>query len=118
MAKSKSRKSEPKRKTMTPRKAAAPKSVEDGTALIALDPWLEPYAQQLRDRWTHYQWVRSRIDETGGILGPISKGHHFFGFNRGKQGSKAGVWYREWAPARANFASSATSTTGIVVRAT
>ncbi len=83
---------------MTPRKAAAPKSVDDGTALIALDPWLEPYAQQLRDRWTHYQWVRSRIDETGGILGPISKGHHFFGFNRGKQGNKAGVWYREWAP--------------------
>jgi 1,4-alpha-glucan branching enzyme len=75
------------------------KAQADGTALIELDPWLAPFAQQLRDRFAHYQWVRSRIDETGGILGPISQGHHYFGFNRGKQGKKDGVWYREWAPA-------------------
>ena len=34
----------------------------------------------------------------GGLLGPISSGHHFFGFTRGEQGGRAGVWYREWAP--------------------
>ena len=90
MAKSKSEASRQKTKTMKP--------IEDGTALIALDPWLEPFVQQLRDRYAHYRWVRSKIDETGGILGPVSQGHHYFGFNRGKQGSKAGVWYREWAP--------------------
>src|SRR5205085_5488529 len=59
---------------------------------------LEPYAHQLRDRHAHYQWERSRIDESGDILGPVSQGHHYFGFNRGKQGKKSGVWYREWAP--------------------
>src|SRR3954451_25111558 len=84
----------------TPQEA---KPKQDGTALIELDPWLEPYAQALRDRYSHYQWVRSRIDETGGILGPVSLGYQYFGFNRGHDGKgdgkKPGVWYREWAPA-------------------
>jgi 1,4-alpha-glucan branching enzyme len=43
--------------------------------------------------------MRSRIDETGGVLGPISQGHTIFGFNRGKLRTTSGVWYREWAPA-------------------
>jgi 1,4-alpha-glucan branching enzyme len=71
----------------------------DGTGLIALDPWLEPYAQHLRNRHLHYQHVRSTFDAHGGLLGEISQGHHYFGFNRGEHEGKPGVWYREWAPA-------------------
>jgi 1,4-alpha-glucan branching enzyme len=32
-------------------------------------------------------------------MGPISQGHHYFGFNRGEHDGKPGIWYREWAPA-------------------
>jgi 1,4-alpha-glucan branching enzyme len=71
----------------------------DGTDLIRLDPWLEPYAAALRDRWGHYKYVLGKVNETGGLLGPISQGHHYFGFNRGEFHGKPGVWYREWAPA-------------------
>ncbi len=70
----------------------------DGTALIALDPWLEPYAQQLRNRYLHYQHIRSTFDAHGGLLGDISQGHRYFGFNRGENNGETGVWYREWAP--------------------
>ncbi len=71
----------------------------DGTGLIAHDPWLEPYADRLRERYAHYLASRADIDAGGGLLGPISQGHHFFGFNRGERDGQAGVWYREWAPA-------------------
>jgi len=72
---------------------------DDGTALIELDPWLEPFANQLRDRYGYYKRVLSRIDQAGGLLGQISQGHHYFGLNRGQdQGGRPGVWYREWAP--------------------
>jgi 1,4-alpha-glucan branching enzyme len=70
----------------------------DGSALIALDPWLAPYADRLRERIEYYRRVRSHIDQDGGLLGPISQGHHYFGFNRGEQDGRPGVWYREWAP--------------------
>src|SRR5579862_523751 len=71
---------------------------EDGAGLIALDPWLAPYAERLRDRFAHYRWVRDEIERSGGLLGPISQGHRYFGLNRGEHGGKPGVWYREWAP--------------------
>jgi 1,4-alpha-glucan branching enzyme len=71
----------------------------DGTGLIDHDPWLGPYADRLRERYAYYRSVLAEIDRTGGLLGPISQGHHYFGFNRGEQNGKPGVWYREWAPA-------------------
>jgi 1,4-alpha-glucan branching enzyme len=71
----------------------------DGTALIAVDPWLEPYADPLRTRFAHYQKARAQFEPHGGIMGQISQGHRFFGFNRGELWGKPGVWYREWAPA-------------------
>jgi 1,4-alpha-glucan branching enzyme len=66
--------------------------------LISLDPWLAPYADALRRRQGHYMRLRSAIEETGGLLGPISLGCQFFGFNRGEKDGVPGVWYREWAP--------------------
>src|SRR2546421_3852679 len=71
----------------------------DGTALIDLDPWLEPFAEQLRRRYAYYKKVRGKFDSTGGLLGQVSQGHKYFGFNRGELWGKPGVWYREWAPA-------------------
>ena len=66
--------------------------------LIKTDPSLKPYAAQLRERFAHYQRFKSEIEKTGGILGEISQGHRYFGFNRGENDGETGVWYREWAP--------------------
>ncbi len=71
----------------------------DGTGLVAHDPWLEPYADRLRERYAHYRHAREQLEEYGGLLGPLSQGHHYFGLNRGDQDGRSGVWYREWAPA-------------------
>ena len=70
----------------------------DGTALIKTDPLLKPYAAQLRERFAHYRRFKAEIEKTGGILGEISRGHQYFGFNRGENAGETGVWYREWAP--------------------
>src|SRR5215470_16580586 len=72
---------------------------DDGTALIQVDPWLEPYAPKLRERFAYYQSTLKGLESQGGLLGQISQGHHYFGFNRGELWGKPGVWYREWAPA-------------------
>ena len=69
----------------------------DGTGLIDIDPWLEPYRSGLKHRYGHYANMRSRLIG-GDLLGPVSKGHYFFGLNRGEQDGEPGVWYREWAP--------------------
>ena len=74
------------------------KEQPDGTGLIASDPWLGPYADQLRKRYAHYQQMLELIEKAGGLLGPVSQGHHYFGLNRGRHNGKTGVWYREWAP--------------------
>src|ERR1700733_13217060 len=70
----------------------------DAQKLLAIDPWLEPYADRLRERCGYFREVISRLDATGGLLGQVSRGHHYFGFNRGELWGKPGVWYREWAP--------------------
>ena len=70
----------------------------DGTALINTDPLLKPYTAQLRERFAHYQRFKTEIEKTGGLLGEISQGYRYFGFNRGERTGETGVWYREWAP--------------------
>lgn len=68
-------------------------------ALIKLDPLLKPYATQLRQRYARYLQRKSEIEDAerqgGGILGQISQGHRYFGFNP----CGTGICYREWAPA-------------------
>ncbi len=71
---------------------------DDGTGLVLQDPWLEPYTQQLRQRHAYYKRALGQFEATGGLLGQISQGHHYLGFNRGEQDGQPGVWYREWAP--------------------
>ena len=70
----------------------------DGTSLRKTDPLLKPYTFQLRQRFTHYQRYKATIKKTGGILGEISQGYNYFGFNIGKNVNETGIWYREWAP--------------------
>jgi 1,4-alpha-glucan branching enzyme len=75
----------------------------DGTALVDIDPWLKPYAPALRDRHTRYTKTRATYAPGGGLLGDVSRGHTYFGFNPGQHNGQhtgqPGIWYREWAPA-------------------
>lgn len=69
-------------------------------ALIKLDPLLKPYATQLCQRYARYLQRKSEIEDAdlqggGGLLGQISQGHRYFGFNP----CGTGICYREWAPA-------------------
>ena len=70
----------------------------DGTGLIGLDPWLEPYRDALKHRYGHFEWMKAHLPPDP------SRGHHYLGFNRGELNGVLGLWYREWAPgARALF---------------
>ena len=70
----------------------------DGTGLIESDPWLEPYADALRRRYDNYQAALQRIRRASGTLDACTRGHEYFGLNRGQRDGEPGVWYREWAP--------------------
>lgn len=71
----------------------------DGTGLIDVDPWLEPYADALRRRYAKYQDTLRRIVSEVGSLDVLTRGYEYFGLNRGEHEGRPGVWYREWAPA-------------------
>ena len=86
------------------RKQGLTKNRIDGTALIDTDPLLKPYRTQLHERFVHYQHFKAEIEKTGGVLGVISQGHRYFGFNRGEHEGETGVWYREWAPSAERLA--------------
>ncbi|KAI9774824.1 MAG: alpha-1,4-glucan branching enzyme [Geoglossum simile] len=67
----------------------------DGTGVVQLDPWLRPYADALRSRYSKAQsWVK-KIDETEGGLENFSRGFERYGFNVHENGD---ITYREWAP--------------------
>jgi 1,4-alpha-glucan branching enzyme len=63
------------------------------------DPWLEPHRAALERREHHYGTTLYEIEQHGGLLGPISQGHRYFGLHKGENHGRPGVWYREWAPA-------------------
>lgn len=73
-------------------------AAQDGTDIARWDPLLRLYLDPLRERFKYYRDVLRRFDANGGLLGQISQGHRYFGFNRGELYGKPGVWYREWAP--------------------
>jgi 1,4-alpha-glucan branching enzyme len=70
----------------------------DGTGLIDIDSWLEPYADALRHRYKRYLSARRRIMETSGSIEKFTHAHEYYGLNRGEHDGRSGVWYREWAP--------------------
>ncbi|KAI1471636.1 carbohydrate-binding module family 48 [Daldinia caldariorum] len=74
---------------------AAPGIANDGTGVIQLDPWLEPFKDAFKRRYAKAQeWIK-KIDETEGGLNKFSKGTEIFGFNVDKDNN---IIYREWAP--------------------
>ncbi|KAL4894738.1 glycoside hydrolase superfamily [Aspergillus ambiguus] len=67
----------------------------DGTGVIQLDPWLEPFRDALRQRYALVEgWIKT-IDDTEGGLDQFSRGYEKFGLNVNANGD---ITYREWAP--------------------
>ncbi|KOS18597.1 hypothetical protein ESCO_001055 [Escovopsis weberi] len=68
---------------------------KDGTGVVKLDPWLEPFSAALRRRYAKAQeWIKI-IEENEGGLDKFSKGSDKFGLN---VDDKNNITYREWAP--------------------
>ena len=72
----------------------------DGTQIIRWDPYLEPYANALRGRYSYVQYLLSKMDQIEGGLLNFSHSYQRYGLNHGLGPNKKtpGVWYREWAP--------------------
>ncbi|KAL4819508.1 1,4-alpha-glucan-branching enzyme [Aspergillus spinulosporus] len=67
----------------------------DGTGIIDLDPWLEPFREAIKRRFNYVEsWIKT-VDEVEGGLDKFSKGYEKFGFNVSETGD---ITYREWAP--------------------
>ncbi|EME85699.1 glycoside hydrolase family 13 carbohydrate-binding module family 48 protein [Pseudocercospora fijiensis CIRAD86] len=67
----------------------------DGTGIVQLDPWLEPYSAALRSRFSKTQnWIKT-IEKHEGGLEKFSRGYEKFGFNVASDNT---ITYREWAP--------------------
>ncbi|WVO16089.1 1,4-alpha-glucan-branching enzyme [Cryptococcus depauperatus] len=67
----------------------------DGTGVVALDPWLEPFSGALKHRYASYLMQRNAIEAHEGGLAKFSEGYKTMGF---QVDAKGGVTYREWAP--------------------
>lgn len=68
---------------------------EPWKGLLDLDPWLEPFTDSLKSRYTKAQeWMKNIQDHEGG-LDKFSKGYEKFGFNVAPDNT---ITYREWAP--------------------
>ncbi|EIW70451.1 hypothetical protein TREMEDRAFT_71305 [Tremella mesenterica DSM 1558] len=68
---------------------------DDGTAVIQLDPWLEPFAPALRERYSLFKKQLDSINKYEGGLAKFAEGYKVMGF---QVDSFGGVRYREWAP--------------------
>jgi 1,4-alpha-glucan branching enzyme len=68
----------------------------DGTRIISVDPWLEPFAEPLKSRYALYQkWIKTFADSEGGLEN-FSLGFNKMGF---QVDQKTGdITYREYAP--------------------
>ncbi|GFZ46704.1 1,4-alpha-glucan-branching enzyme [Saitozyma sp. JCM 24511] len=67
----------------------------DGTGVIQLDPWLEPFAPAIKARYSAYKQARDNIEKWEGSLAKFSEGYKTMGLQVDDNG---GVRYREWAP--------------------
>ena len=77
--------------TPTPTTSAA----QDGTGVVKIDPWLEPWSEELRHRYAAFTaWVDT-INKSEGGLANFARGHTKLGFQVAPNGN---ITYREWAP--------------------
>jgi 1,4-alpha-glucan branching enzyme len=70
-------------------------SAQDGTGVIATDPWLKPFAEPLRHRYQGLQKWMQTIEQHEGGLDKFSRGYEKMGFIVAQNGD---ITYREWAP--------------------
>lgn len=82
--------------TANPVPAIDYRKATDGTRVIAEDPWLEPFAPALRERYAMYKKWADDIQQTEGGLEPFSRGYERLGFTVDPRTHQ--VTYREWAP--------------------
>ncbi|KAK3487028.1 alpha-glucan branching enzyme [Neurospora crassa] len=68
---------------------------KDGTGVLSIDPWLEPFKDTLKSRYSKAQSWIDTINKTEGGLEKFSRGTEIFGFNVDKDNT---IKYREWAP--------------------
>lgn len=63
--------------------------------LIKTDPYLEPFKDTIKSRYSKaQQWMKNIQDNEGG-LDKFSRGYEKFGFTVASDGT---ITYREWAP--------------------
>lgn len=68
----------------------------DGTKIISVDPWLEPFADGLRSRYGVYKKWAEQIRENEGGLAKFAKGYEHLGIHVDPHSQD--VVYREYAP--------------------
>lgn len=64
--------------------------------IIQEDPWLNPYATEVYERYQRYTHALKDIEKAEGSLLNFAKGHYYYGIHFIKE--KSGWVYREWAP--------------------
>lgn len=70
-------------------------------SIIQEDPWLDPYANAVYERFERYKKALKEIEHAQGSLLDFAKGHYYYGINFNKE--KNGWTYREWAPEAYNL---------------
>ena len=65
-------------------------------AIIKEDPWLNPYEQDVYERFERYKMARQEIERAEGSLLNFATGHQYYGIHFSNE--KNGWTYREWAP--------------------
>lgn len=69
--------------------------------VIQEDAWLNPYIEDVYQRFERYKKARKEIEDAEGSLLNFAEGHYYYGINFNKE--KNGWTYREWAPAAHNL---------------
>ncbi len=64
---------------------------------MKVDPWLEPSAKDIEERYNRYITRLKQIEKDFGSLEKFADGYKYYGINFDKE--KNGWFYREWAPA-------------------
>ncbi|ORX43875.1 1,4-alpha-glucan-branching enzyme GBE1 [Hesseltinella vesiculosa] len=68
---------------------------KDGSGLTVLDPWLEPFKDDLKKRYAYYTQWKNRLQKFPGGMDAFTKGYEYYGFNVADDNT---ITYREWAP--------------------
>lgn len=65
--------------------------------LVQADPWLEPVARAVSERYERFRSRKQNIESLYGSLRSFASADNLFGLNYDL--TRKGWWYREWAPA-------------------